>query len=200
MEYSGQGNKPQKNAWGIASPNAIDFFDPNFDIEGGNPMMGGGGGGGLSFGMGGGYRQGFNPADFPTELDGSKLSYGLPSIWQGDMNTAETNAWANSMKTNEDIPQFMQNTFTDGIAERTGLGVYNMDFNNPDNRPAEQLTPQYAADVKKASVWRAARKQAQAANAMGGSGSTRGRGSRGNRSRPSKPSPGFGYSRRPGGR
>jgi len=50
MNYSGQGNKPQKNAWGIASPKAIDFYDPNFDIEGGNPMMGGGGsGGGMSF-------------------------------------------------------------------------------------------------------------------------------------------------------
>jgi len=200
MEYSGDGNKQQKNIYNIAMPNRIKFYDPEFDVEGGNPLFKSGGGmGGMSF-RAQNYRDGFNPADFPTELDGSKLSYGLPSVWQGDMTTAETNDWVNSMKTNEDIPQFMQNTFTDPMAERKGLGVYNMDFNNPDNRPAEQLTPQYAADVKKASVWRAARKQAQAANAMGGSGSTRGRGSRGNRSRPSKPSPGFGYSRRPGGR
>jgi len=182
------------------SLNRPEFLEADFNTDAGAPNFKGGSkmpSIGFRSTSGGGP---FDPANFPTELDGSKKSYGLPSIWGKDMTTAETNEWANSMKTNEDIPQFMQNTFTDGIAERTGLGVYNMDFNNPDNRPAEQLTPQYAADVKKASVWRAARKQAQAANAMGGSGSTRGRGSRGNRSRPSKPSPGFGYSRRPGGR
>ena len=187
------------NDYGPADLYKSKFFKTIFDTETGDPDFKTSGNM-PRINFSGSSRAGFDPADFPTELDGSKKSYGLPSIWQGDMTTAETNEWANSMKTNKDIPQFMQNTFTDPMAERKGLGVYNMDFNNPDNRPAEQLTPKYAADVKKATVWRAARDQAQAANAMGGSGSTRGRGSRGGRSRPSKPSPGFGYSRRPGGR
>lgn len=119
------------------------FFETDFNTD---SLLGPAGSGiRPKFGFSGGnYRQGFNPNDFPTKLDPSAgPSYGLPSIWQGDMTTAETNAWANSMKTNENIPQFMQNTFTDPMAERMGKGVYNMDFNNPKNRPAEQLTPAY---------------------------------------------------------
>jgi len=120
------------------------FFETDFNTD--NGLLGPAGSGFRpKFGISGGnYRQGFNPNDFPTKLDPmAGPSYGLPSIWQGDMTTAETNAWANSMKTNKDIPQFMQNTFTDPMAERMGKGVYNMDFNNPKNRPAEQLTPAY---------------------------------------------------------
>ena len=182
------------------------FFETDFNTDAGAPEFGGGSGSSFSAGTSQ-YRQGFNPSDFPTELDGSKKSYGLPSIWQGDMNTAETNAWANSMKTNTDIPQFMQNTFTDPMAERQGLGVYNMDFNNLLNRPAEQLTPEYAAAAEKSSVWRAARSKAQEANAQGGSGSSSGRGGRGNvgaakRIAKSKrtPSPGTGGNRTYGGK
>ncbi len=141
------GNKMRgdKNIWGVA-PRMPEEFYMLPDAEPGLAEMLGGGGGNMSFRMGSNYRQGFNPNDFPTKLDPlAGPSYGLPSIWQGDMTTAETNAWANSMKTNENIPQFMQNTFTDPMAERMGKGVYNMDFNNPKNRPAEQLTPAYAA-------------------------------------------------------
>ena len=163
------------NDYGPADLYKSKFFKTIFDTDTVNPNEATGGNmPGMSFSSS--SRAGFDPADFPTELDGSKKSYGLPSIWQGDMTTAETNEWANSMKTNKNIPQFMQNTFTDPMAERKGLGVYNMDFSNALNRPAEQLTPEYAAAVEKASIWRAARNQSQAANAMGGSGSSSARG------------------------
>ena len=154
----------------VQSPGYAGLLDPKT----GEPMEGGGGGGGgFSMGFGGRSSDPFHPDNFPTQLDPmAGPSYGLPSVWGKDLNTAETNAWANSMKTNTEIPQFMQNTFTDPMAERQGLGVYNMDFNNPANRPAEQLTPEYAAAAEKASVWRAARSEAQAANARGGSGSS----------------------------
>jgi hypothetical protein len=90
----------------------------------------------------------FHPENFPTSLDPlAGPSYGLPSIWQGDMTTAETNEWAAKMAVNPDIPQFMQNTFSDPMALRKGMGVYNMDFNNPLNRPAEQLTQEYRDKV-----------------------------------------------------
>jgi hypothetical protein len=53
MQY--MGNNPadvgKRNVWGIANPHLVDFFNPNFNIEGGNPSMGGGGGGpGISLG------------------------------------------------------------------------------------------------------------------------------------------------------
>jgi len=132
------------NDYGPADLYKSKFFKTIFDTETGNPDFKTSGGM-PRINFSGSSRAGFDPADFPTELDGSKKSYGLPSIWQGDMTTAETNEWANSMKTNKNIPQFMQNTFTDPMAERKGLGVYNMDFSNALNRPAEQLTPGYAA-------------------------------------------------------
>ena len=51
------GNNPadtgQMNVWGIANPHMIDMFNPNFDIEGGNPFMKGGGGSGMNFRMAG---------------------------------------------------------------------------------------------------------------------------------------------------
>ena len=189
----------------VQSPGYAGLLDPMT----GEPMEGGGGGGGgFSMGFGGRSSDPFHPDNFPTQLDPmAGPSYGLPSVWGKDLNTAETNAWANSMKTNTEIPQFMQNTFTDPMAERQGLGVYNMDFNNLLNRPAEQLTPEYAAAAEKSSVWRAARSKAQEANAQGGSGSSSGRGGRGNvgaakRIAKSKrtPSPGTGGNRTYGGK
>ena len=51
MEY--MGNNPadvgKKNVWGIANPHLVDFFNPNFDIEGGMTDMGGGSGGSRGF-------------------------------------------------------------------------------------------------------------------------------------------------------
>ena len=115
----------------------------------------GGGGGGMSFRMGGGGgRSGFDWGNYPTKLDGSQLSYGLPSIWAGDMTTAETNKWADTIAatgvdplTGRKLSQFEWNTFTDPMAKRKGLGVYNIDFNNPLNRPKEQLTQEYRDKV-----------------------------------------------------
>jgi len=60
MEYNGQGNKQQKNIYGIAMPNKIEFYDPDFDVEGGDPLFGKGGGmGNMNFRMGG--TSGFGP-------------------------------------------------------------------------------------------------------------------------------------------
>jgi len=75
MEY--MGNNPadtgQRNVWGIANPNMVDFFNPNFDIEGGNPFMGGGGGGGgFSVGAANDYRGriGADTSNIPPSMRG----------------------------------------------------------------------------------------------------------------------------------
>lgn len=176
--------------------NPLEASDPM-----GEPMSGGGGGGGFGFSLGGRSNDPFHPDNFPTKLDPTQgPSYGLPSIWNPEYSIAETNAWANSMKTNKDIPQFMQNTFTDPMAERMGKGVYHMDVSNPNNRPSDLTGKSYTDRVAATKSWRDKRTASKAANIMGGSGSSRSRGSRRGRSRPSKPSPGFGFSRRSGGR
>ena len=164
-----------------------------------NEMLPGGGGGGGGFGMsfGGRSTDPFHPDNFPTTLNPmAGPSYGLPSIWNPEFNVADTNKWAAEMAVNKDIPQFMQNTFSDPMALRQGKGVYYMDPTNPANRPSDLTGPLHDAKVKKVSAWRKSRAAAQAANALGGSGSTRARGSRRGGSRPSRPSPGFNYSRR----
>jgi len=140
-----------QTVWSALKLGGVPFHDAGFDPTGGEPMFTSGGmpSIGASLYGGGGYRPGFDPSTFPTSLDPlAGPSYGLPSIWQGDMTTAETNEWAEKMATNPNIPQFMQNTFSDPMALRQGKGVYNMDFDNPLNRPAEQLTPAYQAKRK----------------------------------------------------
>ena len=145
----------ESGGYGPASPNLIDFFKTDFNTEGdGTPEFGKSKMPGMSFTTGGG-RSGFDWGNYPTSLDGSQLSYGLPSIWAGDMTTAETNEWADKIaatgidpRTGEKLSQFAWNTFTDPMAKRKGLGVYNLDFDNPLNRPKEQLTPAYAAAAK----------------------------------------------------
>ena len=53
MNY--MGNNPADAApvsvWGIANPHLVDMFNPNFDIEGGNPFMKGGSSGGFRMSM-----------------------------------------------------------------------------------------------------------------------------------------------------
>jgi len=147
----------------------------------------GGGGGRFGFSLGGRSNDPFHPDNFPTQLDPTQgPSYGLPSIWNPEYSVAETNAWAKQMGQNEELPQFMRNTFTDPMALRQGKGVYHMDVSNLNNRPSDLTGPAYEAKRKAfnspenvARMQLGARvRDAKAANVMGGSGSTRSRGSR----------------------
>ena len=72
----------------------------------------------------------FDPANFPTKLDPTRLDYGLPSVWgtvdpvTGKVRTiAETNEWVNKMREDKTLPQFIPENATLIKATRDFFGT-----------------------------------------------------------------------------